>query len=613
MKKILSLTLLLLWGTLLHAQDYHAIVLKDKQEFRMASELTGKLQVSRVVCVQDEEGLSEGTFRVYTGAFEKLTAFKGSITYADGRTEQISKGDLLTLSLADGLADDEYVTGYVPSGKYPFTVSYDYTVEYRRGIAVFPLWAPVVSEKTRLLEGSYTVRFPDGYGVNSYSVGLPAPVQTSSELSWTLSNFVSHTAEHIMPEPVIPRAYACPIVFTYDKNQGMQDTWENLGTWESFLLLDLDDLSDATRKRVHDMTDSCTDELEKIRILYEYLRTKTRYVSIQLGIGGFRPFKASVVDKTGFGDCKALSFYMSCLLREAGIESYYTVLNTKRKKFFPGYPSFGQTDHVMLSVPLKSTNDTLYIECTNPDTPLGYRHEDIAGHDVLVIADYKGHLVEVPSYPDSLRRVENRCDVQLHANGSADLKVTSLYALDEAEPLFSFRSASEESRITLLSSQMDIQTQNLKVTGIRDNFKEYDGPSWYPVMEIDFSLTANTYARSGGDRIFVPVNSMAKRLFYQRGERINPIETKSVRNLRDIIVLHLPDGYSVESLPAMVERDEDWGRFHSDFRVEDRTVVIDQSVQLKKCTADKSRYPEYRDFARTLNKAYGSTIVLKRD
>ncbi len=613
MKKILSLTLMLLWGALLYGQDYHAIVLQDKQEFKMASELVGKLQVTRVVCVQQENGVYEGSFKVYTGPFEKLASFKGSIAYSDGRVDQITKNDLITLSLAEGLAEDDYVTTYIPSGKYPFTVTYEYSVEYKRGIATFPVWIPVSSEKTKLLEGSYTISFPQNCSVNSCSIGLPEPEKTDTELRWKLSNFETYTSEHIMPAPVIPRAYACPVVFSYDKNQGVQDTWENLGFWQSVLLVDIDDLPEATRKRVHELTDSCSSELEKIRVLYDFLRTKTRYVSIQLGIGGFRPYKASVVDRTGFGDCKALSNYMACLLHEAGIESFYTILNTDRKKFLPNYSSFGQTNHVMLTVPLKSLNDTLYIECTNPTVPLGYRHEDVAGHDVLLIADYHGKVLEVPSYPDSLRRVENHCDVQLHANGSADLKVTSIFALDEAEELFDFSSSSEESQITLLSSQMDIQTQNLKVTDIRDNFNSYDGPSWYPVIEVDFSLTSNTYARSGGDRIFVPVNNMAKRLFYQRGERINPIETKSVRNLKDRIVLHLPEGYSVESLPQTIERDEDWGKFSLNVTLEGRTVIIEQSVQTKKCKADRSRYPEYRDFARILNKSYGSTIVLKRD
>ncbi|MBL0131544.1 MAG: hypothetical protein IPP43_10800 [Chitinophagaceae bacterium] len=65
---------------------------------------------------------------------------------------------------------------------------------------------------------------------------------------------------------------------------------------------------------------------EKIRILYNFLQSNTHYISIQLGIGGWRPFEASFVALKAYGDCKALSNYMFSLLKEAGIVSYYTLI-----------------------------------------------------------------------------------------------------------------------------------------------------------------------------------------------------------------------------------------------------------------------------------------------
>ena len=54
------------------------------------------------------------------------------------------------------------------------------------------------------------------------------------------------------------------------------------------------------------------------------MQSRTRYASIQLGIGGYKPAPAMEVSEKGYGDCKGLTNYMSALLKEAGITSYYT-------------------------------------------------------------------------------------------------------------------------------------------------------------------------------------------------------------------------------------------------------------------------------------------------
>jgi len=84
----------------------------------------------------------------------------------------------------------------------------------------------------------------------------------------------------------------------------------------------------ATIEKVHTLVKGISDEREKIKLIYKYLQSKTRYVSIQLGIGGWQPIEASVVDQVGYGDCKALSNYAISLLKEAGIKAYFALVNS---------------------------------------------------------------------------------------------------------------------------------------------------------------------------------------------------------------------------------------------------------------------------------------------
>ncbi len=175
--------------------------------------------------------------------------------------------------------------------------------------------------------------------------------------------------------------------------------------------------------------------MKKIAAIYQYLASTTRYVSIQLGIGGLQPIAAADVNRTGFGDCKGLSNYMRAMLTELGIPSVYTVISTTNRRLLADFASANQNNHVILQVPL--SNDTLWLECTNPTLPLGYVHHSIAGHDALLVGPNGGTLCQLPTYADSLNTQVNNTLVTLQPDGNAKVEVKQTSRLFQYEDMAS--------------------------------------------------------------------------------------------------------------------------------------------------------------------------------
>ena len=108
--------------------------------------------------------------------------------------------------------------------------------------------------------------------------------------------------------------------FKIEDFEGTSTNWADLSKFYHLLNLNRDVLPESTITEVASLIKNETTTEQKVKKIYEYVQSKTRYQSIQLGIGGWQTYDATYVASNGYGDCKALSNYMYSLLKEAGIK-----------------------------------------------------------------------------------------------------------------------------------------------------------------------------------------------------------------------------------------------------------------------------------------------------
>ena len=189
--------------------------------------------------------------------------------------------------------------------------------------------------------------------------------------------------------------------------------------------------------------------------------------------------------------------------------------------------------------------------------------------------------------------------------------------LDYSETFIDFGKRKPDSQVKTLVRDWNVQPEDVRIVGVKDNFKDYlkYGREYVPEAEVDFSMTSRKYANASGDRIFFPMNPLAVNLYYQRSARVNRVYLDSGYTLAYDYTVVLPEGYKVENLPEDVTVDDVWGTFVSSARVDesDSSVLhVSQSFTAKPFDEDKSMYPSYREFAKKVNKAYSAKVVLSR-
>lgn len=593
-----------------------AVILSLKENFTMTSPVSGSYKVCSEVLVNNEKGLRQATPIIYIDSFKTIGNFSGEIE-TGGRKIKFGKKDLITQSISSGLAEDSYISAYQPSGRYPFTVRYEYTVNYKGGIANFPVFAPIETENVLIKSASYTLDLPAGTEIVSYAnkVQELPPVQTKDRvrLEWKVEDFQPFRSEFFMPPSteLVPVLYVAPKEFEYGQTPGSQSDWKEYGLWLSKLQNGSDYLSESAISKLREITKDCSNDFEKLKVLYNYLRETTRYVAIELGIGKLKPIAASEVERSGYGDCKALSNYLYAMLKAVGVPSVYYIINTKRATLLPGFTSTGQMNHAMLAVPLRESGDTVFVECTNPRIPLGYRHDNVAGHQIVLIHPEGGELTRVGSYDDSLSRTTQRTDVLLEADGNAAFQVRQEYFLDFAESFFSWDDIKPESKQRFLTEGFKMHPESFRINWNKDNFDSFiPGQPFCPAESISFSFSASKYGRTENGRMFVPLNSVNKKIPTQKSERINDICIPAAYTQTDTTVVHIPKGYSVESMPGSTILDTPWASYSSTASCSGDCVTIVQSLSFKKYRSGKDTYPAFKDFISKVNQSYDSILVL---
>jgi hypothetical protein len=534
-----------------------------------------------VYTILNENGERYAAMVVGYDKLRKVSAFEGTLYDANGNVLKKAKiKDIQDLSAVQDISlfDDNRIKVLDFTNQfYPYTVEFETEVKFNNTY-MLPDWFPQQGEKLSVESSSYSFIAPVDYSIRFKAFNYEGQPSSSTEKNkqiktWKVANLTAVKRVFASPtwNELTPSVYFAPSEFEMEGFKGNGTTWQDFGKFSLALNEGRDQLSNDIIQKVTDLTKGLKDEKEKIRVLYNFLQQNTRYISIQLGIGGLQPFEASFVAKKGYGDCKALSNYMYSLLKAAGIKSYYTLVRGGRdlddKYILEDFPS-DQFNHIILCVPL--SKDTMWLECTSQTESAGYMGNFTGNRKALLITEDGGKLVSTPHYGikenTQLRTIKGK----INPEGTFVMNVTTNYRGIQQDDRSGLINALSRDKVKKYL-QEDLQLSTYEV----NNFKYSQKKDILPEVDEQLDVVVDNYATITGKRLFILPNILSRggvRLSDEEDRRVDFVLDYEWHD-EDDYEIEIPEGYQLETIPQQVSLNTKFGMYNSSTKLDGNKII----------------------------------------
>ncbi|OOQ60588.1 DUF3857 domain-containing transglutaminase family protein [Mucilaginibacter pedocola] len=595
----------------------HAVTRYENHEYIVKG--VGKVQerFHSIVTILNEKGDHNAAFGVgYDKKFNSVGSFEMVIYNAAGqKIKKYSKSDMYDRSATDGMSiitDDRVLSIRHTIASYPTTVEIILETS-KNSYLTLGGWSPQSAEEsTQNSICSVTVDPAMGFRYASTNTYIKPTKTTSNGLdtyTWTANNIKAEKLEEdALDWQVFPDVTFVDNSFVYDGRPGDLSTWQTFGNWIKTLKEDVGTLSPKRVEEIQKMTEGLKTDKEKARFLYEYMQQNMRFVSIQLGIGGLKPFPATFVDEKKYGDCKALSNYMSALLKAVNIPSYYAVIKSGTNAE-PANPAFAANtfDHVILCVPFKG--DTTWLECTSNTQPFGKLGTFTENRNALLITEDGGKLVNTPKSISADNQFNSEVHITLSPEGTAKAVAKVLASGVYRDDYISLGYLkADEQREHLIRSLGMKQPNDVQYTAETDK----DG-----VKQIGITAEYEKfYDIAAGNKQFLkprlfdlwhstlPVVEKRKYDFYFE----QPLQKTCVTTI------DLPEGFEVETLPTNQALKFTYGNYEVNYvyNAAKNQVVSTAKFNLTNHAIPAAKYNEMQAYMDAVAKAQNKKLVIRK-
>lgn len=593
------------------------VVREEVIKFSIKDINSAKYEVHQVLTVLNEQGKKYLQFQEFSYEFRVLDEAEIKVYDASGKKlNTYSKKEMTSLNYGEGLVPEGKLTYFnVSPPAYPVTVEINYSIRYK-GLFTYP--------------GNYFQHSNQSVQKAVFDVEVPAQLSlrykvlncdyqpeitrsgNKEEYHWEVKNLRAFKTEKHMgsTDNYLPQVLLGPNKFQLNEYDGDMTSWKNFGNWYNTVYQKTTELKEDRKLFYINLVKDAKTDMEKAEILYNYLQHNMRYVSIQLGIGGLKPFPAGFVDDKKYGDCKALSNYLKSALDAVSIKSNLVIIEGGMDPgtVFEDFPAH-YFNHVILCIP--QPKDTVWLECTSTTLPFAQLGPFTENRKAMMITHDGGILVNTPASDYKKNTESIQTLIEVNEEGGAKVKTNSILSGDgRDEILMRFHDLKEdEKRKYFINQKGWKQPDNFEISNSKNKANPYLVNT---VMDYE-----KIYSFNAGSKLF-----FESRLYPIFDEEIP--ETEKRKNdyyftcpyqTIDTTVYKFPAGFMLESIPQNKLIQLPFAEYSCNYSWDAATHTLTSAalLKIKDRVIKASDYAQLVDFKNQIMADMNEKIVMKKN
>jgi hypothetical protein len=403
-------------------------------------------------------------------------------------------------------------------------------------------------------------------------------------------------------------------------------SWEEAGRAYISLFSNAETPDTEITAEVNTLSTGNSDELSKVKALYNFVSRRIRYVAVEIGIGGYRPHPASEVYKYKYGDCKDKTTLLLTMLDHIGLRGYPALVGTRGDiEADPNMPTLATFDHMIVALPVPANlrsgveqlpaydpkSQILWIDPTSENDPLGHLPEMDQGVFALVSYPNRGELLRIPQTPPDQNGLEYEARLHLDpsGNGTAEVEVKYLGTSNARRHAFyRGRSQSEirrsfEERVARYVSQAAFQRAS--ISGLEDNTQQ--------IVE-KFSFAGGFAIATSGDSWFFQPLFLTGMAVPEVGPRPRalPLDIGTPYTLKGEYRLELPSDLRVDRVPEKTSIQSEFGELEVEYSLEGNVLLAKQTQSFVLTRIPPEKYAKFRDFINASLRAESRRLRVRR-